>query len=287
MAATDAGADSAQLVSLPLSQLHPSPYQPRRTHSQTSIEELAVSLREVGLLEPVCVRPVEECTYEIIAGERRWRAAGLAGFTRILCRLFHVSADTAFVMAVTENLQRRSLAPLEEALAYQAMLDRGIARNRATIARLLGVNRPRITQRMKLLELDEGTQRRMQEHRDILTEYHGRLLWGVKTLADRHRIADEAIEGQWSGRQLKQRVDEYLRMREIDAWQLHAGGLPRTWSVSLPGFSVRINFLRADVYRALEETRNMVSRLEDLLTVDSQSTSCHHVQADADQGPES
>ena len=200
MTATDAGADSAQLISLPLSQLHPSPYQPRLTHSQTSIEELAISLREVGLLEPVCVRPLQEHIYQIIAGERRWRAARLAGFTHILCRLLHVSEDTAFVMAVAENLQRRSLSPVEEALAYQEMLERGIAKNRTAIARLLGVSRPRITQRMRLLELDEGTQRRMQEHRSILTEYHGRLLWEVKALADRHRIADEAVERRWSGR---------------------------------------------------------------------------------------
>ncbi len=258
-----------RLVQLPVGVLRPCLHQLRRRCPQTSLEGLAQSIREIGLLEAIVVRPVGQF-YEIIAGERRWRAAQLAGLATVPCGVFAVSEDEAFVMALVENLQRRDLSALDEALAYQEMLDRGIARNRATIAQLLGVSRPRITQRMKLLELDDGTQRRMQEHQEILTEYHGRLLWDVRDLGARHRFADEAVEMRWSGRQLKAQIDNYHRQREIEEWTVRQTGLPRWYEVSLPGFSLRIDYSRANLMHAVDVMNRTVRQLM-LLTMVSRS----------------
>ena len=151
---------SIPVVELPVGVLKPSPHQPRRHPSRCGLEELAQSIASLGVLEPLCVRPLDPPQHEIIAGERRWRAAMLAKMPSVPCRVFRVNENEAFVMALAENLQRRDLSPLEEAQGYQEMLRRGIARNRAAIARLLGVTRPRITQRMKLLELDASVVRK-------------------------------------------------------------------------------------------------------------------------------
>jgi ParB/RepB/Spo0J family partition protein len=247
---------------LDVEKLRPSPYRLRRQHSDSEIERLADSIRHVGLLEPLCVRPLRGDVYEVIAGERRWQAAQLLGISSVLCRVFNVTEQQAFVLAVTENLQRRELSPLEEAEAYQEMLDRGIARNRATIARILGVSRPRITQRMKLLELDPATQEKMQQYSSILTEYHGRLLVQVAKLRDRHRLADEAVASRWSGAQLKARLEEYRRKQEVEEWQLVDTRSPRSYRVSYPGFRLSINFLRADVNRVLDSLLSISARLQ-------------------------
>ena len=260
--------DQIEVIYLAPQQLCPGCFQPRRSYSDKSIEELAASIRQMGLLEPICVRPLGDVLFQIIAGERRWRAAKLAGVERLPCRVFAVTEDQAFVMALAENLQRNDLTSLDEALAYQVMLDRGIANNRATIARLLGVARQRITQRMKLLELDESTQRRLQAHPEILTEYHGRLLWHVKDLAARHRLADEAIEMRSSGRCLKAQVDEYHRQKEIEKWVVSRTGLPRSYKVSLPGFSLGIDYSRANLSQVLDIMGRATQRLTLLTEAD-------------------
>ena len=255
---------SVPTVELDLDSLHPSPFQPRRHPSLPHLEALAASIRQLGLLEPLCVRPLSAGSYQIIAGESRWRAARLADLSRVPCRLYHVSEDQAFLMALAENLQRHALSPLEEALSYQQMLDRGIAKNRAAIARLLGVSRPRITQRMKLLDLDPVTQQLLEDHPALLTELHGRLLWEVKSLADRHALAHDAIARRWSGARLRAAVEEYLRESDVAAWRGLPLGLPRAYHLSYPGFRLSINFRCADHARVLASLRRLVEHWESL-----------------------
>jgi len=258
---------AATTLQLRVTELRPNARHPRRRYSDSDIALLAESLQQHGLLMPLWVRPFQDDCYEIIAGERRWRAAQVAGIAILSCRVFPVTEDQAFVLSLIENLERADLTPLEEAQAYQEMLDRGIARNRADIARQVGVTRSRITQRMKLLELDAGTQRKLREHPDLLTEYHGRLLWQVKDLPSRHRLADEAIEGRWSGGRLRMEIEEWLREREIDKWLSGDRSVPRAHTISLPGFRISISFERADLCQVQDALARLQARLHELMTV--------------------
>jgi ParB/RepB/Spo0J family partition protein len=235
-----------------VSRLQPNPRHPRHEYSGSDLGLLADSLRQHGQLAPLLVRRLSDEQYEIIAGTRRWRAASLAGLVALRCQVFEVDEDEAFVLALDDNLQHQRLTPLEEAWAYQELLDRGIVRNRAEIARRVNVTRTRITQRMKLLELDPVTQQKLALHRDLLTEYHGRLLREVEDLSARHRLADEAIDGRWSGGRLRARVEEWLRDRDADSWLSGERSSPRAYSVSLPGFTLSMNFARADLLQVDE-----------------------------------
>jgi len=248
-------------LELELDSIQPSPFQPRRRAAQTHIEALADSIRQLGLIEPICVRPLPDSTYQIIAGECRWRAAKLAGLRSIPCRVHELTEDQAFVLALVENLQREDLSPLEEAMSYQQMLDRGIVRNRAGIARLVGVSRARITQRMKLLDLDPATQQLMDEHRNLLTERHGRILWEVKDLTTRQALAEEAVARRWSGAQLRAVVDQYQRTAEIERWQQEGSTEPRSYSVSYTGFRMTLDLRRADVRLVCEILTRLLQRL--------------------------
>ncbi len=243
---------------IPISQLQPNPHHPRRASGESDLELLADSLRQHGQLQPLCVRPLGPDHYEIIVGRRRWQAAQLAGVSTLRCQVFEVDEEQAFVLALVENIQHQQLTPLEEAQGYQELLDRGIVRNRAGIARMVGVTRMRITQRMKLLELDPVTRQKLAEHHDLLTEYHGRLLWEVKDLTARHRLADKAIEERWSGGRLRAEVEEWLRDEEIGRWLSGDRSSDRCYSISLPGFSASLSFERADLYqvdRALDRLK--------------------------------
>jgi len=253
---------SRAAVELHVLQLHPSLHHPRREYCDSDLESMADSLRQHGQLTPLWVRPLADDQYEIVAGVLRWRAAQLAGISHLTCQVFEVDDDQAFVLSLIENLQRCELTPLEEARAYQEMLDRSIARNRAAIARLLGVTRARITQRMKLLELDPATQRRMEEHPDLLTESHGRLLWEVEHLTERHALADDVIASHSSCGQLRDRVEEYQRAREVELWQLGDRARPRSYRVTQPGFSLHINFRLADLDRVVGSMSSLMRRLQ-------------------------
>jgi len=255
-------------VELDLESIQPSPFQPRRRAAQTHIEALADSIRQVGLIEPICVRPLPSGEYQIIAGECRWRAAKLAGLAGISCRVHELTEDQAFVLALVENLQREDLSPLEEALSYQQMLDRGIARSRAAIARLVGVTRMRITQRMRLLELDPVTQEKLDNHPKVLTEYHGRLLWQVKDLPVRHRLASEAVEGRWSGSRLRVRVDEWLKSAEAEARLSGGTTTPCSYTISLPGFRLHVDLNRANLHHVRDALTRLDAKLRDAADVE-------------------
>lgn len=243
---------AAATAKLRVGQLHPAPRHLRREGSDSELELLADSLRLHGQLTPLWVRPLGDDKYEIIAGVRRWRAAQLAGLETLSCQVFAADEDQAFVLSLVENLQRQQLTPLEEAQAYQELLDRGIVRNRAGIARLAGVHRSRITRIMKLLELDPGTQQRMKEHPEILNDTHGRLLWEISELTERHRLADEIIAFRRPASWLKTVIEERRRAHDIARWQAQGEEYPRSFVGRYAGFSFQVDLMQADWRQAGE-----------------------------------
>jgi len=155
-----AGDDSAKKEvqrSLPVSALQPGKYQPRTQMDPASLEELAASIRAQGLMQPILVRPVAADRYEIIAGERRWRAAQLAGLADVPTLIREIPDDAALAMALIENIQRENLNPLEEALGLQRLVDE-FAMTHQQAADAVGRSRPAASNLLRLLQLARPVQ---------------------------------------------------------------------------------------------------------------------------------
>lgn len=165
-----------ELKKLPIERLKPGKYQPRRDIHPEALEELAASIRQQGIMQPVVVRPLGAGLYEIIAGERRWRAAQLAGLETIPALVREAEDRDVVALALIENLQREDLNPLEEALALQR-LQKEFELTQQQVADAVGKSRSSITNLLRLLQLHRDV-RRMLEHGD-LEMGHARALLGL------------------------------------------------------------------------------------------------------------
>lgn len=142
---------------LPLHKLEPNPLQPRKDFDEDALAQLADSIREHGLIQPIAVRPEETGYYQIIAGERRWRAARMAGLTEVPVLVLDADEQTVMELALIENLQREDLNPIEEAKGYQALIsDYGLTQEAA--AERVGKSRPAVANALRLLALPEELQ---------------------------------------------------------------------------------------------------------------------------------
>ena len=141
-----------QQRTLPVGDLQPGKYQPRTRMDSASLEELAASIRVQGLMQPILVRPVSDDRYEIIAGERRWRAAQMAGLTEVSTLIRDIPDEAALAMALIENIQREDLNPLEEALGLQRLIDE-FSMTHQQAADAVGRSRPAASNLLRLLQL--------------------------------------------------------------------------------------------------------------------------------------
>lgn len=186
---TEAGA----LQELPIEAIAPSSRQPRRRVDQESIEELAASIRQVGILQPVVVRPRAsgpDERYELVLGERRWRAAQRAGLASVPALIVATDDRGALQRALIENLHRRDLNPLEEAAGYRQMLDEGGLTHEA-LAEQLGLSRPAISNALRLLDLPPLVGRLLAEGQ--LTAGHARALLGLDDPGAIERLAARVL----------------------------------------------------------------------------------------------
>jgi ParB family chromosome partitioning protein len=193
---------SGALRELPMASVRPNPYQPRTQIDQGPLDELVASMEASGLLQPVVVRP-RNGGYELIAGERRWRAATRLGWTKIPAVVKDVDDQTLLTLALIENLQRDDLSPIDEAAGYQR-LGAEFKLAQAEIARLVGRNRATVANLLRLLQLPQEVQDLV--HQRKLSEGHARPLLG---LDDRDRmiaLARAAVEQGWSVREMEARV---------------------------------------------------------------------------------
>ncbi len=195
--------EEQELRALPLELIAPSPQQPRRTFDEEALSALADSLKVRGVLQPVLVRPLAGGTYELIAGERRWRAASIAGLEQIPAIVRHHDDAASLEIAVIENMARADLNPVEEARACAALVDE-LGLTREEIGRRVGRSRVAVSNLIRLLDLpDEALA--LLEHGE-LTEGHGRALLLARDHADRRRLAREAVTASWSVRELERRA---------------------------------------------------------------------------------
>jgi ParB family chromosome partitioning protein len=187
------GEADSLLREVPISHIRPNVYQPRNHFDEESMSSLAASIREVGLLQPVLVRELkdEEDSYELIAGERRWRAARRAGLQTIPV-LVQVADDVASLeRALVENLHREDLNALEEAAAYQQLIDEfGLTHEQ--VANRMGKGRATVTNTLRLLQLPAGAQRALSER--TISAGHARALLGTPDRALQEKLVERVVE---------------------------------------------------------------------------------------------
>ena len=188
----------------------PNPRQPRRTFDEEALEELAASITEVGLLQPVVVRKIGEGKYELVMGERRWRASQQAGLEYIPA-IVRETPDTDMLRdALLENLHRQQLDPLEEAAAYQQLLD-DFGATHEQLAQRVGRSRPHISNTLRLLNLPPGVQKRVAA--GVLSAGHARALLSLNDPQAQERLAQRI-------------VDEGLSVRSVEEIVLLGGDKP-------------------------------------------------------------
>lgn len=185
---------SGGLHEIPTSDIAPNPRQPRRNFDPHSISDLAASIRQVGVLQPVVVRPAGENRYELVMGERRWRAAERAGLVTIPAIVVETDDRGALERAVMENIHRADLNPLEEAAAFQQLIqEAGLTHEQ--LAERVGLSRPQISNTLRLLDLPAGVQKLLFEGK--ISAGHARALLGLHghPLIERValRVAAEAL----------------------------------------------------------------------------------------------
>lgn len=189
-----------QVIHVPLQQLRPNPYQPRKTFNDESIQELAQSIKEHGIIQPIIVRRSIK-GYEIIAGERRWRAAQQVRLETVPVVARDFTDSQVMEIALIENLQREDLNALEIAVAYQRLLDE-FSITQEELAEKVGKSRPHITNFLRLLQLPTEIQEDVS--RGTLSMGHARAILAIKKNEEKILLAKKTIKEGWSVRQLEE-----------------------------------------------------------------------------------
>ena len=193
-ATPELGAD-VDTQELPVERIRPNPYQPRRHFDESALDELAESVRVHGLIQPVMVRPAGDGRYELVAGERRWRACQRAGLATMPAVVRSVSDQQALGLALVENIQRRDLGALDEAAALHRLADE-FDLTHQQIAELVGRSRAAVSNLLRLLSLPGILRQWLDEGR--LEMGHARALLGLREAADQVAAAREVLERELS-----------------------------------------------------------------------------------------
>jgi ParB family transcriptional regulator, chromosome partitioning protein len=199
------GPELEDLRLVPLELIVPNPKQPRRNFDDVALEGLAGSLRERGVLQPILVRPLADGTFEIVAGERRWRAAQIAELDTIPALVRERGDIEALEAALVENMAREDLNPVEEARACAALVEE-LGLTRETVGLRVGRSRVAVSNLLRLLDLPDEVLDLLE--RGELSEGHGRALLLAGDHADRRRLARSAVAAGWSVRVLEARARE-------------------------------------------------------------------------------
>lgn len=193
----------ASLRDIPVGQIQPNPRQPRSAFDEQDMDELVHSIKEIGLLQPIIVRPTGRDAYELIMGERRWRATQQAGFATITAVVRETTDEDLLRDALLENLHRSELNPLEEAAAYQQLLE-DFGCTQEELSERIGRSRPQISNTIRLLRLPPTVQRRVAAK--VLSAGHARALLTVGSPDIQERLASRVVAEGISVRQLEEIV---------------------------------------------------------------------------------
>src|ERR1700742_3533073 len=201
-----------ELRELPVELISPNPNQPRQSFDEDTLLALAESIRARGVLQPVLVRPLAGGRYELIAGERRWRAAQLAGLEEIPAVVQSYEDRESLEIALIENMAREDLNPLEEARACALLVDE-LGLTREDVGRRVGRSRVAVSNLMRLLDLPDEVLELLSA--GTLTEGHGRALLMAPDHGDRRRLARTAVAEGWTVRETESRAREAANPPEV------------------------------------------------------------------------
>lgn len=200
--------DEAEQLTLPIAKVEPRSEQPREYFDQEALEALADSIRQYGLIQPITVRKLDSGYYQIIAGERRWRASRLAGLTEVPVRVIEADDRRTAELALVENLQREDLNPIEEAKGYKLLIEEyGLTQDEA--ARSVGRSRPAVTNAMRLLMLTPPVMEMVEKGE--LSAGHARAILAVSEPSKQLAAANEIIRKNYSVRKAEQLAAKIFR----------------------------------------------------------------------------
>ena len=215
--------DGATTVTLPLDEIIPNREQPRKQFDDEALADLSASIAQHGVLQPLLVRPMPDGSYQLVAGERRWRASRMAGLTEVPVVIRDMSEQESAELALIENLQREDLNPMEEAIGYRTLMDNyGMTQEQA--AQVVNKSRPAVANALRLLQLPEAVTDMVAEGK--LSAGHARTV-----------LAFEGAEAQIAA--AKQAVDKGLSVRELEKMAKAAKRAPRA---TAPKASARDSF---------------------------------------------
>ena len=198
-----AASDAGELRELPVGLIKPNPDQPRTNFDPEALKALADSIAASGIVQPLLVRPLADGSYELVAGERRWRAAQQAGLEKVPAVVRDQAQAERLQAALIENMVREDLNPVEEARACDALINE-LKLSKEDLARRVGRSRPSISNLIRLLELPDETLELLESGE--LSGGHGRALLGASGNDVRRRLARDAVRGGWSVRETENRV---------------------------------------------------------------------------------
>jgi len=200
---SDSVAQGEELLEVDIDLIDPNPDQPRARFNEDKLNELAQSIRANGLVQPLLLRRITNGRYQIVAGERRWRAAQRAGLQRVNAVVRSIPDSKLLELALIENIQRQELNPIEEASAYQRLIH-NLGLTQDEVAQQVGKDRSSIANYLRLLKLPEDVQRMLED--DLISMGHARALLGLDTKDQIRRLANEVAEKKLSVRQTEQAV---------------------------------------------------------------------------------
>lgn len=220
------------VVSLPIDSLYPNPNQPRRCFSSDSLTELSKSIQEKGVIQPLIVRPKSSGLYEIVAGERRWRAAQMAGYSMIPCLIKEIDDAESLELALIENIQREDLNALDTAEAYEKLIDY-FSYTQETLSQKIGKDRSSITNYLRLLRLPEPIKQLLRE--DKISMGHAKALLSLDDMQAQLAASQKVVTKKISVRDLEKIVQNF-RLKKISKKSLSIRTAPSSLEISLSRF---------------------------------------------------
>lgn len=233
---TPAPESNTGLREIPLRQIVPNPHQPRREFEETALKELAESIRSEGLLQPIVVRVKDE-GFELIAGERRWRACQLLKMKQIPARVLETSETSSAVLSLIENLQREDLNPIEESMGYASLI-REFGLTQEAVAERVGKSRAAIANSLRLLQLNKEIQGYLG--RGHLSVGHAKVLLGVENPDTRLYLCRQILEHGWSVRETERQLERAKAAGDRKASSGNGRSVPESEATAIRDLERRI-----------------------------------------------
>lgn len=197
-------------LTLPIDKIEPNPDQPRNQFDEDTLQELADSIKQYGMLQPILVTPRDDF-YEIIAGERRWRAAKLAGLNEVPVMIRKYNENEVVEIALIENIQRDNLNPIEEAMAYKRLMEE-FQLKQDEVATKVSKSRASITNSLRLLKLDPRVQKMLEE--EMISTGHARALLAISNKDRQYEIAQKVFDEKLSVRDIEKLVKDLKKVKK-------------------------------------------------------------------------